>query len=56
MLTASAIPVTVHFGIICNSIPLNATVLLGKVALDTSIALEGTCVSVYFLEEFAVFV
>lgn len=48
MLTASAVPVTVHFGIICNSAPLNATALLGKVALDTSTASEGTCVSIYF--------
>lgn len=45
MLTASAVPVTAHFGVICNSIPLNATSLWGKVALDTGTASEGTCAS-----------
>lgn len=45
MLTASAVPATAHFGVICNSVPLNATALWGKVALDTGTASEGTRVS-----------
>lgn len=43
-------PITAHFGVICNSVPLNATALWGKVALDTGTASEGTSASLVFLQ------